>query len=73
MARYQCPKCKSTNLRVVVESWATLHQDDADDPDNIQTDTSDSLAHEWGENSAMECGDCQHCEISEAFDTEAVA
>ena len=68
--KYQCPKCKSTNLRVVVESWATLHQDDPDDPDNIQTDIGDSLAHEWNENSPMECSDCGHCEISLQFNSE---
>lgn len=66
---YACPKCKSTKLRVVVETWATLHQEE----DNFETDTSDSLAHEWGENSAMECVNCGHCAISEEFELKEAA
>ncbi len=69
--RYHCPKCQSTDLRVVVESWATLHQTQNGDDVDLETDTGDSLAHEWDENSAMECSDCGHCAISLAFDTDA--
>lgn len=64
---YQCPKCGSTdNLEVVVEVWATLIQTD---DDNLETDTStpDDGDHEWGDNSAMRCRDCDFSDIAEKF------
>lgn len=67
--KYHCPTCKSVDLRVVVETWATLHQTQNGDDVDLETDVCDSLAHEWGENSSMECVDCGHCAISEEFDT----
>ena len=73
--KYACPKCKSTNLRVVVETWATLHQipvvdvaGEGIDDVELETDANDSLAHEWNENSPMECSDCGHCQISQEFE-----
>lgn len=71
--RYHCPQCKSTNLRVVIESWATLYQEQNGDEVDLSTDTDGSLAQEWDENSAMECSDCGHCAISEEFETETSA
>ena len=62
---YRCPECGSTNLEVVVEVWATLIQTD----DNTETDTTTPKNgdHEWGDNSAMRCVDCDHSDIAERF------
>lgn len=50
---YECPKCQSQLLGVVVKVAATLTQDE----DNMETDIVGD-AHEWDDQSVMWCGDC---------------
>lgn len=63
--KYACPKCKSRELEVVVEVWATLIQTD----DGFETDTTtpDNGDHEWGENSVMRCTACDTHGIADEF------
>lgn len=63
--KWACPKCKGTKLRVVIESWAELFQNEDGE---VETSTDDSLFHEWTENSPMECSTCGHSAISEEFE-----
>ena len=64
MSSYACPECKGTNLRVTVEVWANLLQEDG----NIQTVEDDKDgSHEWTENSVMECKDCGLDGIADEF------
>ena len=66
---YRCPECGSDNLEVVVEVWATLIQKG----DGFETDTTTpaDANHEWGDNSAMRCRDCDAQEIAERFEAGA--
>lgn len=51
---YACPKCKSTNLTIVVSTRATFLQEE-DGPE-----TTDHEGDEWDEQSPMKCTDCGH-------------
>ena len=53
---WQCPKCKSANLEVVVKTYATLTQED-DGNFETDTDTAHDHEHEWDSESLMECRD----------------
>ena len=67
---WRCPKCKSTNLEVVVKTWATLVQEDKDDNFETDTDTAHDHEHEWDSESLMECRDCGFYEESRQFKYE---
>lgn len=53
---WQCPRCNSTHLKVIVEVWAELKQDSNDD-DNFETEIIGD--QEWGSESAMHCRSCE--------------
>jgi hypothetical protein len=64
--RWQCPKCQSTHLTVVVMTEAVLTQVAHDD------DFSTEIVgdHEWSEDSWMTCKECDHGDRAEAFETK---
>lgn len=51
---WKCPECGSDRLTVVVTTTARLIQSE----DNFETEVQGD--HEWGEESYMECLDCDH-------------
>lgn len=54
---WQCPTCKGTDLKVVVQVEAELFQD-FDETGNFQTDAEGD--HNWDSDSPMRCLTCQH-------------
>lgn len=66
MTRWICPSCQSTNLRVVVEVWADLVQEEDGNFQTMETDGD----HEWTENSVMLCKDCGEQDIADMFSVE---
>lgn len=69
---WKCPECGSKRLTVMVEVTAELTQYGEGDDYNFET-TTDSSDHQWDENSAMTCCDCDHCAIADEFDIESIA
>lgn len=59
---WQCVKCGSTELTVVVEIQADLHQDG----DDFETDI-DGGDHLWGDDSSMACKACGHADTAKTF------
>ena len=57
MSAWRCPNCASRDLKVSVEMWARLIQED--DGENFETEIEDG-DHEWDSESAMVCLDCGH-------------
>lgn len=55
--QYACPKCKSTKLRVLVKSMATLVQE-ADGSCRIETDDGPFSNYDWDEDSRVDCEGC---------------
>lgn len=62
---WQCPKCKSLDLNVEIQTTARLIQDEY--VPNFETDIIGD--HEWGRDSTMSCRACQHCDVAAAFET----
>jgi hypothetical protein len=58
---YACPKCKSTNLTIVVSTKATFVQGE-DGPM-----TTDYEGDEWDEQSPMQCTDCEFSGVVAQF------
>lgn len=66
---YTCPKCQApSRLRVVVEVWADLTQDE----DGSETSLVRYADQHWDENSHMQCVDCGHDAPASEFDAEKV-
>lgn len=66
-SRWQCPKCGSLNLRVIVEIWANLIQPS----DGCWETDIDDGDHEWNENSGMTCRQCGHSTNASEFEVSA--
>lgn len=70
IAKYQCPSCDSTHLRIYVEALATLFQKEGQRP---TTKILIDATNEWGENSSMQCHSCGYSGKARSFqlgDTE---
>lgn len=52
---WECPGCKSTNLKVCVEVWCNLVQNSEEDGD---FETEETGHHQWDSESSMTCKDC---------------
>lgn len=64
--QYYCPQCNSHRLCVAVTVFAVLEQTD---DGNISTDAT-SGDHEWDNDSAMQCRECNYSARAYEFDTE---
>lgn len=64
--KWKCPKCGSTDLKVLVDVWAKLKQDD--DEDNFETEIVGDQG--WDSESAMHCRCCEYQSRSGDFKYE---
>ncbi|NVZ07999.1 hypothetical protein HW932_01835 [Allochromatium humboldtianum] len=55
-AKYRCPQCGSTNLRVDCEVTCTLHQTE----DGLETEPVKGEEWHWNDTSWMRCADCEY-------------
>lgn len=58
-ARYQCPKCKSTDLRINVSLVLTLNQTYSEVVPEL-TDFDQIQYADWNDDSEMLCNECDH-------------
>ena len=67
MKRWQCPKCGSLEMEVIVVAWALLVQEM---DGNFQTSTQDARdgSHEWNGDNRMQCLECMYHDKAARFE-----
>jgi Zn finger protein HypA/HybF involved in hydrogenase expression len=63
MSQYQCPSCKSKELKVQVTSFVSVNQN------NGCVQTLEDFDIDWDDNAVMQCQSCFHEEEAVNFRT----
>lgn len=68
MTRWACPACGFSNLDVIINTWARLHQQH---DGQFETDADDAFDrhHDWDSGSPMKCRNCARTGEAKEFET----